>query len=241
MDPFLKINTTLLDIVTVLLFIFGLAFVFVFYHAYRNFGTGQKMVYIDVFNDNEDIGYVKAYMLNGAVYTRRFFFKLDDSSRLPFRYEDFPVKTEKRIWFGLAKVPVLKAIRTPEGAIAPAYLDVKDEKYVIRNYATIAHERILHSELNWIAQLAAGFVNAPNSIMEAITMGIKEHWNGLIGMLLAIGFVLIVGVSLQYKDSLLAVSEKMKEVAEILREVAKDRLNVTNSTNSNVIVEIGQK
>jgi len=60
-------------------------------------------------------------------------------------------------------------------------------------------------------------------------------------MMLGFGFLTIIGVGLQYKDSLLAVSENMKEVAEILREVSKDRLNVTNSTNSNVIVEIGNK
>lgn len=241
MDPFLSINTTLTDVVLLLLFIFGIIFIFILYQAYRNFGTSQKLVYISVFNDNEDAGYIKAYMVNGAIYTRRFFYKLDDSSRLPFRYDDFPTKSEKKIWFGLAKVPVLKAIRTIDGSIAPAYLDSKDGNYIIRNYAAVAYDRILQAELYWIAQFAAGFVKSPSSLAEAIITGIKENWIGLVGMVLAFGFVVLIGVGLQYKDALVAVSEKMKEVAEILAEVAKDRVNVTNSTNSNVIVEIGPK
>jgi hypothetical protein len=241
MNPFLSINTTLTDIVLLLLFFFGLAFIFVLYQAYRNFGTSQKKVYIDVFNDSEDLGYITAYMVNGAIYTRRFFFKIDDSSRLPFRYEDFPVKSEKKIWFGLAKVPVLKAIRAVDGSIAPAFLDIAAGNYIIKNYAAVAYDRILQSELIWIGQLAAGFVNTPSSLAEAIITGIKENWIGLMGMLLSFGFIVLIGVSLQYKDALVTVSEKMKEVAEILAEVAKNQLNVTNSTNSNVIVEIGSK
>ena len=240
MDPTLPINTTLNDVMLMLLLIFGAAFIFMVYQAFRNFGTSQKTIYINTINDDQ---YIKAYMLNGAIYTRRYFFKLDDSSRLPFRYDDFPMKTEKIVSNGFlrTKVPVLKAVRTPAGFIEPVYLDIKDGKYVLRSYAAESYKRIVQSELDWIARLAAGFVNAPNSIMEAIVMGIKEHWIIVMAMMLGFGFLTIIGVGLQYKDSLLAVSENMKEVAEILREVSKDRLNVTNSTNSNVIVEIGNK
>jgi len=240
MDPYLPINTSLNDILTLLFLAFGASVVFMVYQVFRNFGTSQKTVYINTINDDR---YIKAYMLNGAIYTRRYFFKLDDSSRLPFRYEDFPMKTEKVIYNGLfgVRVPVLKAVRTPDGSIEPVYLDIKEGKYTLKSYWVEANKRIIQSEIDWIARLASSFANSPNSIMEAIIMGVKENWIIVVAIILSAGFMVIVGVGIQYKDALVAVSEKMKEVAEILREVSKDRLNVTNSTNSNVVVEIGSK
>jgi hypothetical protein len=227
------------NLLSVLLFLLAAGGVFVFFQAYRQFGTNQKVVYIHTFFDDK---YIKAYMLDGNIYTRRYFFKLDLDSKLPFRYEHFPVVVEKNTLFG--KVPVLKAVRTANGAIVPAYGRISDGTYEIIDYASKELRKIVQSELQSIAQLAAGYVTAPNSIMEAVIMGVKENWGIVMAALLGLSFLIVIGVGIKYNDALIAVSEKMKEVAEILREVSKEKLNYTNVTNMtdiNVIVNATNK
>jgi hypothetical protein len=138
-------------------------------------------------------------------------------------------------------VPVIRAMRTIEGELVPADADFSTigKNYRLIDASSKGFKSAYLAEMRFFTELTSRFINAPNSLAEAIIMGVKENWIGVATFFLFVGFVVITITTLQYNGTLVAVSEKMKEVSEILAEVAKQKLNNTNVTDSNVIVDIG--